>query len=201
MQKRIFISAFLFSIILFSCQAKKNLPTPDYDELYGDLDTTHERPSFFPVGDFIVSKIKEVADYYPKIKYYKRASDGYDSIVLESAKLNFFLEEFRFPPIDSVSMSPFFIEKKFRDETLGWVTLSYDPNGDIPDSIPWRRWDIHIDQETGEVKRMYLVKKVSSTRIGQLTWLPASGCKMTIIDQTKIDSPFVHSETEFKWVY
>jgi len=201
MYMHISVYAILISIILFSCQENKTIPTPDYDELYGGLDTTHEAPSFFPVGDFIESKIKEVVDYYPKVKFFNKQPNGSDSVETTSKKMTLFLDEFRLPRIDSVGMSPYFSEKKFRDETLHWVSLSYDPSVKIPDSIPWRRWDVHIDPETGEVKRIYLVKQVSATRLGQFTWLPATGCKMTFIDQTNIDSPYVHSEMEFKWVY
>lgn len=197
---RISVSVILLIISLSACQ--ENVTTEvNYDELYADLDTTHEAPSFFPVGDFIESKIKEVVDYYPKVKFINKQPNRFDSVETTPQKMALFLDEFRLPRIDSVGMSPYFSEKKFRDETLRWVSLSYDPTGEVPDSIPWKRWDVHIDPETGEVKRIYLVKQVSATRLGQFTWLPATGCKMTFIDQTNIDSPYVHSTMEFKWVY
>lgn len=201
MMLRISVTAILASFLLISCGEDKSTTLPSYDELYGEIDTTQELPSFFPVSDFIESKLKEVEAVHPTVKFYKKENGMTDSTIMESKKMSLFLDELRIPSIDSTKMSVFFTEKKFKDETLGWVTLSYDPNSSIPDSIPWKRWDVHIDPETGEVKRIFLIKEVSSTRSAQLTWLPASGCKIIIIDHTSTEKPMVKSEMSFNWVF
>ena len=201
MKAQLLLAVISILIIHISCNEDKHSNYINEDEIYNDLDTTKVSPSFFPVTVFLLSKIKEVSDCYPKIKYTNTENGHTDSVVMDANKMSLLLNEFLLPPIDSAAHAPFFSESKFNDETMGWVTLSYEPKGTIPDSIPWRRWDVHIDSETGEVKRIYMVKESASATTVQLTWLPASGCKMTYIDHSQPDHPFVKAEMNFRWVY
>lgn len=74
------------------------------------------------------------------------------------------------PRIDSASMTPFFAERAFLDQTINAFTFSYDPKTTLPDSLSIIHWDIYIKPETSSVSRVYIVKKEGSQHI-QLTWV------------------------------
>jgi hypothetical protein len=52
------------------------------------------------------------------------------------------MAEFLHPEIESVNMVRYFSEKKFLDQTLNAITLTYDPIDNVHDSIPYLHSDV-----------------------------------------------------------
>src|SRR6185369_3941275 len=102
-----------------------------------------------------------------------------DSTFLKFEDLDNQLKDFVHPVIDSANLTQLFTETKFVDQTINAITFTYDPKGDLPDSMPLRHWDVYLDPEKGNITRVYIVKKISENKIQQLTWLSDKWCKIT----------------------
>ena len=112
-----------------------------------------------------------------------------------------FAEPFLHPVIDSAGMQSLFSERSFLDQTINSVTLSYDPTGNLPDSLQLRRWDVYIDPQKNTVTRIYMVKEMNNNNLHQtwqLTWRSGKWCKITtIIEQP--GKPTATKEETMKW--
>jgi hypothetical protein len=125
-----------------------------------------------------------------------------DSVWLKQNEIEKAFEEYFSPFIDSSEYAVFFSEKKFLDESIGAITLSYDSNGNTPDSINWKHWDIYIDPETNQIKRIYLVKKINNYKTRQLTWIPRISCRAITINEDIVNhKSTVEDEKIIKWNY
>lgn len=192
----------LTALNLLACNADdKTVNTDSVVNPYADMDTATEAPSFFPVTNYILGQIEVVKKEHPQIKYYQVNDAHTDSMIIDSKKFDFLINEFKLPVIDSLHYSVFFTEKKFNDESIGLTTFTYDPSEPLPDSIPWKRWDVYIDPESAMVKRVYLIKELSPKKILQLTWLPERECRIVMIDQSSDGSKVKIGEKVFKWTY
>ena len=101
--------------------------------------------------------------------------------------------------IDSAIDSKYYVEKKFVDNSINAITLTYDPLGDLPINKPWKHWDIYINPENNAITRIYLVKILSDSCIRQLTWTPEKSCKALTIQNSNNKSSFVKDEVTIKW--
>ena len=187
--------------MLLSCNSERKNNNVVQENPYVDIDTTLPAPSFFPVTNFLLGQIENIKRNYTKIKFYEVNRGHTDSMMIDTKKFDFMINEFKTPVIDSISYSSYFTEKKFNDESIGMTTFTYDPQEPLPDSILWKRWDVYIDPESGTVKRVYLIKELSPSRLLQLTWLPERECKIVIIDQSPDGSKVKIGEKVFKWMY
>ncbi len=201
--KKYLLPIILTSILFYACKSKRaadaGVKMNETDITASD--TSKVAPSFFPVTNYILGQVTEIKKTYTSVKYYLKRDGHLDSTILKPEGFELYLDELRHPAIDSVSMSKYFREVKFNDETLGLTTLTYDPVGALPDNIPWKRWDVYIEPETGFVKRIYMVKRISADRIAQFTWLSAEQFKMVFINDKDAEHPKVIDEMLFKWVY
>ena len=169
-----------------------------------EIDTVKERPSFFPVGNFIKGQILEIKNKGINPQKITLTGNKIDSAWLKVEQFETEFGEYYSPLIDSIQLSRFFIERKFFDQTLDAITLTYDPVGLLPDSIPWKHWDIYIDPETNLVKRIYLVKKIDSNKTRQLTWLPGINCRAITIVNNSNGNEYkskIEDEVTIKWNY
>jgi len=108
--------------------------------------------------------------------------------------------DFLSPEIDSIKLASYYTMKKFYDQTLNEITLTYEANKRLPDSIPWLNWNVYINPEKGTIDRIYLLKRVSPINNLQLLWLANKKCKITsIID--KNDTAYVDREINISWDY
>jgi hypothetical protein len=124
-----------------------------------------------------------------------------DSIWLKLEDLEIEMAEFLHPVIDSLNMVRYFSEKKFLDQTLNAITLTYDPIGKVPDSIPYRHWDVYIDPETNQVQRIYMIKQLDANTTRQLTWVSGKWCKAISIITRTDGSSYASDEVTFKWQF
>jgi hypothetical protein len=189
------IIVLLLGLLSFiSCHQNENTAI-EKTEL-GELDTTTETPSFFPLGNFIKGQIVDIKNsgINPiKITTVNKLPDTSWIHVEEFEKV---FGEFYTPFIDSSSLQPFFKENKFFDQTLNAITLTYTSVGKVPDSIPWQYWNIYIEPETNKITRIFMVKDLNSDRTRQLTWIPGVSAKAVTISPNGPED-----EINIKWSY
>ena len=188
--------------VTISCNQRNKTADTTEQVNQKNIDSSKETASFFPVGDFIKGELTEIRrNGKNPIKYFFRGKQQ-DSSWIKVEELETEFQEFYSPLIDSISYASFFSEKKFFDETLSAVTLSYDPINILPETLPWIHWDIYINPETNSVNRIYLVKKLSPDQSRQFTWIPGKSCRaITIVESNNEIKPKIMDEVKIKWDY
>jgi hypothetical protein len=190
-----------FMLLLLSVSCKQGQQSEKAGQAGADT-LIAEQPEvsfFFPVTSYIqgqIFDIKKNATVNPlKIT---SINNKVDSSWLKMETLDEELTEFLAPKIDSGNFTAFFSEKKFLDQTLEAVTLTYDPIKPLPDSISLQHWDVYIDPESNEVKRIYLLKRSNGKTI-QLTWQSDKWCKQIFIAPDATGNDHVEKEITIKW--
>ncbi len=190
MQKLLSFLFFGLIIILCSCHSKEKTAS-------SSIKTSEETQTIFPVTDFLKGQLREI-DSMPVTPLKTITVNGKtDSTWLKRESIRPFAEPFLTPVIDSVSMSLYFSEKSFLDQTINAVTFSYDPRTKLPDSIKLRHWDVYIDPQKGTVQRVYLVKendKDSNQITTQFTWKANQWCSIRTITQKPGNAPEIKEE-------
>jgi len=186
------------SFIITGCSDHKKDNAVLPNELVQDTITV--APSFFPVSEFILGELKELESANAQVQ--KITIKEKDTLTTTESiqELISELEVLKTSKIDSLSLSPYFNEKKFNDQTIGTITLSYEKNEQVSDSIAWKNWDVHISPETGEVVRIYMVEQLQLWKRRQITWIPGKRCQLvTIDDEPNCEHPRVNQIT-YQWV-
>jgi hypothetical protein len=194
------LKSIFLSFIFLGCSNDRNANTEAALEWEDVMDTTAVAPSFFPVSDFILGELKELESANTRIQ--QTTIKGKDTLTttVSIQALITELQVLKTSKIDSLSLSNYFTEKKFNDQTIGTVTLSYEKNEDILDSLPWKNWDVHISPETGKVVRIYLVEQLQLWKRRQITWIPGKSCQLVTIDEEpNCEHPRVNQIT-YQWV-
>ena len=143
----------LLLLIFLSCQNNNKSSVINNTEEEPELpDTTKDVVAFFPVTDFIKGEIEKIKlSGKNPIKYFKNKENKDDSIWIKVQELESEFKEFYTPIIDSANDSKYYVEKKFVDNSINAITLTYDPLGDLPINKPWKHWDIYINPEFDSV--------------------------------------------------
>jgi hypothetical protein len=195
MQKKFTFFIFGFITLLNACNSSK-IKTED-----SKIKTAGEVETFFPVTDFLKGQLR-ILDSMPVTPLKTITINGEtDSTWLKREDIRPFAVPFLTPVIDSASLFSYFSVNSFLDQTLNSITISYDANAKLPDSIKWRHWDVYIDPQTGSVQRIYMVKENEENRINtttQLTWKTDDGCSIRIIKQIPGKEPEIQ-EQKLKW--
>lgn len=157
------------------------------------------KPNFFPVTAYINGQLYEIRSKGINPKQYTTVKDQTDSVWLKIEELPRAMKEFLEPEIDSVNLISLFTEKKFLDQTLNAITLSYDPIDQLPDSMKLNHWDVYVDPKSGNVRRIYMVKNISADKILQLTWITDNWCKLTTIINYPDGSSAIEKEVKISW--
>jgi len=189
------VSIFFIQVILILSSCNNSEPsTKDNAEK-----AVTEKQSFFPVTSFFKGELYEIKTRGVNPLKYTSSNNHTDSAWLKLEELNEAVKEFLQPEIDSANLVSLFTEKSFLDQSINAVTFTYDPIGAIHDSMTLKHWDVYIDPESGKVKRIYMVKEISKTKVMQLTWLSRKWCKITTIitDEKGISS--VAKEEKITW--
>ena len=92
-----------------------------------------------------------------------------------------------------------FTEKSFLDQTINAVTFTYDATISLPDSMLLKHWDVYIDPQSNNVKRIYLVKEISKSKTLQLTWVSNKWCKITSIITDENGVSKIEKEEKLIW--
>jgi len=160
-----------------------------------------EKPNFIRVTSFIKGQFIAIREKMLTPIKYITINEHTDSTFLKFEDIDNQLKDFVQPVIDSANLSTLFTETKFVDRTINAITFTYDPKGNLPDSMPLRHWDVYVEPETGNITRVYMVKKLSGNKIQQLTWLTGQWCKITTIVQHADGSSSVEKEEKISWDY
>lgn len=179
--------------IILSCNTKPHKVQNNYSE---EKDTA----VFFPVTNYIKGQINEIVKKgINPIKILSTEKKA-DSVWLKVSEFDAAFREFVQPEIDSNNLLTYFTESKFADQTLDTYTFTYAPNGNLPDSISLKRWDVYIDRVTNNVKRIYIVKQNRDKEL-QLTWQSGKWCKTVCIANDKSGKQFIEYEETIKWSF
>ena len=189
----------LFFILLFTVSCKQKQSSNKESKLIAAVDSSFkekETAGFFPVTSYLKGQLLDIQNSGINPLRLEVSKGKTDSTWIRMELLETEFADFLSPSIDSVSLATLFAEKKFFDQTLNSITLTYDPIGKLPDSISFQRWDIYIDPEKNVVQRIYLVKKVSPNSSKQLTWQSGKWCRLvTIAENTEGKSAVTHEVT------
>ena len=190
---KIFFSLITLIPIFLSCTNSSN------SEAVKKEKELPEKQSFFPVTSYIKGELYDFnKDGINPLKY-TTIKNHTDSVWLKIEDINEAVKEFLYPEIDSVNLISLFTEKSFLDQSIGTYTFTYDATGPLPDTMTLKHWDVYIDPASGKVKRIYMVKDISKTKMLQLTWLGGKWCKIVTIvtDQNGVSS--VEKEEKITW--
>ena len=187
--------SFLSFLIVFAACNNAAMEQPAVK--VAEADTLKQK--FFPVTSFIKGEIYEIRNGGVNPLKYTTVNNNTDSVWLKMEEIELALSEFLIPEIDTVNLTTLFTEKSFLDQSINAVTLTYEPKTSLPDSMKLRRWDIYIDPETQKVKRLYMVKEISSELTLQLTCVSKKWCKITSIATDKNGVSSVAKEEKLNW--
>ncbi len=194
---RTFIALAATILVLSACsQPSKNVgPTT------AETRDSAKEQSFFPVTSYIRGQLFEVKNKGVTPLYYVTINNHTDSSWLKIEDFEKAVSEFLTPRIDSANLINLFTEKNFLDQTIAAYTFTYDPAGELPDSIKLRHWDVYIDAESGKVRRLYMLKEVDARKTLQLTWQSNKYCKMVTIASDQSGNSSVEKEELITWEY
>lgn len=182
----IFLGIFIFFI---SCHSEKKNNI--------SLAGTPESKSIFPVTSFLKGQLRLTDSMEITPLKVTTINGKADSTWLGREDIRLNADPFLIPVIDSITMSPFFSEKSFLDQTINAFTFSYDPKKKIPDSIKLTHWDVYINPQSNTVQRVYLVKENIENNISittQLTWVTDKWYSIRTITQIPGKEPGIKEE-------
>ena len=169
-------------MMFFSCTESEKTGNSDANA-FENMDTTKVLPTFFPVQTFILGEIESLSKSNAVVTRVEKNKDIPDSVKITSKEWKEIVSTLFYPAIDSTTLSSHFIENKFFDQSIGSITLTYEPKKNKPDSIPWENWFVYIDPENQEISRLFLVKKMEHNQLEQITWIPGKFCKVVTINE------------------
>jgi hypothetical protein len=167
MIKQFLFAAFL--LCLFSCHNHTDtVPSQAPVAAPARTDT-----SFFPVTAYIQGQMLQFDSMPVTPLHIITIRDKNDSQWIKREQLKSFLSSFLEPEITETNLTQYFTETRFNDQTINAITLSYDPIGALPDSMTLKSWNVYIDPKTGDVTRIFIVKRTKAgdqSITQQLTW-------------------------------
>ncbi len=176
------LSLLLIVFIIFGCtDNKNNQPEPSADNS-SPKDSTQS--SFFPVTSFLKGQMRLLDSMQITFLQVTTAAKKVDSAWIPREKIRPLLQPFIADLIDKENLTSFFKESKFNDQSTNAITFTYDPKTALPDSISLRRWVVYVDPETGNVKRVYILKQLKANNqvyTQQLTWQTDKWAKLVTI--------------------
>jgi hypothetical protein len=190
------VCSFLFTIIVLASCNNSTTEKPVIEN-----NAPQEKISFFPVTNYLKGQLLDIKEKGILPKKYTTIKNHTDSATLNFIQLDGIVAPFFTPEIDTANLIPYYTESKFNDQTLDAFTFTYEPKPTIPDTIPLLRWDVYIDRKTSNVKRVYLIKKISQNKTLQLTWLTNNWCKMVTIGTDANGKQQVEREEKILWAY
>ncbi len=172
-----FIIILLLPTFFYSCSNSSHKPAVT-DQ------ATVEKLSYFPLTSYLKGQVRSIALMNVNPLKTVTTATKTDSSWIKMEDFGGEVAEFMSPEIDSLNMTGLFSESKFNDQTLGNVTLTYEPKKKLPDGFELARWDVYINPKTGTITKAYMLKNRKDTTL-HLTWESAKGCTIqTVINKT-----------------
>ena len=188
-----FFSIITVTLVLLSCN---NSSTTDKGNTAKEA---QKKQSFFPVTAYIKGELFEIKSKGINPLKFTTVNNHTDSVWLKLEELDDAVYEFLHPQIDSANLISLFTEKSFLDQTIDAYTFTYDPSGILPDTMQLKHWDVYIDPASGKVKRIYMIKVISKTKMLQLTWVSTQWCKITSIITDQNGNSSIEKEEKLTW--
>lgn len=192
---KIIISLSLSLLLVYSCKHSSEKKTGNTQI------ATKEKPSFFPLTEYIKGQIREITDRQVNPLEYVTVNDRTDSSWLKIEDLPQAFSDFLHPQIDSVNMVTLFKESRFMDQTINAFTFTYDPIAALPDSMALQHWDVYIDPASGKVRRVYMVKSAGEGMTKQLTWQGDKWCRIVDIVNKQDGTSVIEKEVKITWEF
>lgn len=161
-----------------------------------------ENRSFFPVTSFLKGQMVLLDSLQITFLQVNTKGSKSDSVWISNKKVRPLLQPFIVDEIDKENLSAFFKESKFNDQSTAAITFTYDPKTILPDSMTLRHWDIYVNPETGNVKRVYILKKMkinNQAYTQQLTWQTGKWAKLVNILDKPDGNSEIQSEIKLVW--
>jgi hypothetical protein len=142
---------------------------------------------FFPVTSFIKAQISGLDTLQVNPMHLVTSNGKTDTIWMQQpAEAKNILKPFTEHAINDTNLCRYFNESNFNDLTLDAVTFTYDPkqNVDAAAATPIVHWDVYVNNATGKIKRIYVVKRFLADRGAteqQLTWVADKWAKITTL--------------------
>lgn len=191
----------MISILFIACKTKQTSDSTVTVKDSSIVQTNNNTDSnFFPVTNYIKGQIASIKNGNINPILVVKQGSKTDSSWIQPGDAEKILSEFLSPEIDTVNMKSLYAQKSFLDQTVNAFTFTYDPIATLPDSLELQHWDVYVDPEKYNVRRIYLVKnKEKGKRQIQLTWLNNSSAKIISIVHKPDGSPLVEKETILTW--
>lgn len=190
--KNIF-SLFTITLLLLSC---KDLDKRIYATNKKGITTMQ---LFFPVTSFIKGEIYTIKKNGINPLKYTTINDRTDSVWLKVEDIDTALSAFLQPEIDTTNLNKFFTEQSFLDKSINAITLTYEASVALPDTMELTNWDVYIDPNTNNVKRIYMVKQINKSTVLQLTWMTNQCCKIVTIVTDEKGLSKIKKEEKIIW--
>jgi hypothetical protein len=192
---------FTSTIVLLLNACNNSTPSGKITPISTDTLSQKEQPNFFPVTAYLKGQIYYIKERGITPVKYTTINNHTDSVMVKFEQLDGLLTEFLEPVIDSANLTDFYTETKFLDQSIAAFTFTYDVKKQLPDSLQLLHWDVYVDQETGKVKRIYMVKKSPGNKTLQLTWLNNQWSSITTIGTKPNGTTAVEKEEKISWDY
>lgn len=192
---------FLFVIIsigAIGCTTSTNNKAPAIATVVNET----KKDSFFPITSFLKGQMITLDSLPVNPLHTITINHKTDSLWLKKKQLVPLLNGFLFPEIKETNLIKYFKETSFNDQTLNAITFTYDPVSLLPDSLTLRHWDIYIDPESGEILKVYLVKKLKEKEniiTQQLTWKTNKSASITTLLNKPNGDAQLLKEEKFIW--
>lgn len=148
--------------------------------------TAQKQKRFLPVTNFLRGDLVAINQKGVNPLKITKSGEKVDSTWLTLAQLPLELAEFLRPVIDSTNLVGLFKETSFQDQTINTFTFTYEPLGQLPDTMTLRRWDVYVDADQQTIKKIYMVKQIADnnkSKTLQLTWEVGKRCKMITLNE------------------
>lgn len=179
--------------ILFSCNNSGKTDSVAVERNIG------KNQKFFPVTAYLKGEIYNIKKAGINPLKFTTINNQTDSVWLKIEELDTAVSEFLHPEINDTNLISLFTEKSFLDQTINAVTFTYDATISLPDSMLLKHWDVYIDPQSNNVKRIYLVKEISKSKTLQLTWVSNKWCKITSIITDEKGVSKIEKEEKLIW--
>ena len=179
--------------ILFSCNNSGKTDSVAVEK------NIKKNQKFFPVTSYLKGEIYNIKKAGINPLKFTTINNQTDSVWLKIEELDTAVSEFLHPEINDSNLISLFTEKSFLDQTINAVTFTYDATVSLPDSMLLKHWDVYIDPQSNNVKRIYLVKEISKSKTLQLTWVSNKWCKITSIITDENGVSKIEKEEKLIW--
>ena len=191
------ITYYFFGLIIFAGCSNNN-------EQFIVTETDSTQVLFFPVTSFLKGQMLQFDSLQLTPLYIVTQQKKVDSNWVKKENMQAILKDFISTEINSSNLLKYFTASKFNDQSTAAITFTYTPKKTLPDSIPLRHWDVYITPETGQVRKVYMVKQIKvndSTYTQQLTWETNKSARITTLQNMPDGTSGIIKDEKLIWKF